>query len=167
MLGASGSTLRGAGGAWRLSSPAHPRVTATATIRTLAGEWDLAVEIVACRQTNDSRASWHPHSICSLRTAGCGQRPPRRRGAGAEVREDLGDDRCLGDAGDDPHRAVTGGTRERVDREALLEQRRRRAYAHRRLASVGASRGAGTRASGPAAGEEFQSGRVDYPCLVQ
>ena len=35
--------------------------TVTAAIRTLAGEHDLAVGIVACLQTHGSRANWHPH----------------------------------------------------------------------------------------------------------
>ena len=35
--------------------------TATAAIRTLTGERDLAVGIVACLQTHGSRANWHPH----------------------------------------------------------------------------------------------------------
>ena len=35
--------------------------TVTAAIRTLTGERDLAVGIVACRQTHGSRANWHPH----------------------------------------------------------------------------------------------------------
>ena len=33
----------------------------TAAIRTLTGEQDLAVGIVACLQTHGSRANWHPH----------------------------------------------------------------------------------------------------------
>ena len=73
------------------------------------------------------------------------------RRAGAEGREDLVDHRGLRDERDAAHDAVAGGTREGVDLEDLLEQRRRRAFAHRRLASVGASRGAGTMAGGPAA----------------
>jgi hypothetical protein len=64
------------------------------------------------------------------------------------VGEDLVDHRRLGDAGDDAHRAVAGRTRERVDREALLEQGRRRALPTPRvLAGVG-DRSAGTRAVG-------------------
>jgi len=35
--------------------------TVTAAIRTLTGEGDLAVGIVACLQTHGSRANWHPH----------------------------------------------------------------------------------------------------------
>jgi hypothetical protein len=35
--------------------------TVTAAIRTLTGERDLAVGIVACSQTHGSRANWHPH----------------------------------------------------------------------------------------------------------
>jgi len=35
--------------------------TITAVIRTLTGERDLAVGIVACLQTHGSRANWHPH----------------------------------------------------------------------------------------------------------
>ncbi len=35
--------------------------TVTAAIRTLTGERDLAVGIVACLQTHGSRANWHPH----------------------------------------------------------------------------------------------------------
>jgi hypothetical protein len=35
--------------------------TVTAAIRTLTGERDLAVGIVACRQTHGARANWHPH----------------------------------------------------------------------------------------------------------
>ncbi len=35
--------------------------TVTAAIRTLTGERDLAVGIVACLQAHGSRANWHPH----------------------------------------------------------------------------------------------------------
>ena len=35
--------------------------TVTAVIRTLTGERDLAIGIVACLQTHGSRANWHPH----------------------------------------------------------------------------------------------------------
>ena len=35
--------------------------TITAAIRTLTGERELAVGIVACLQTHGSRANWHPH----------------------------------------------------------------------------------------------------------
>ena len=35
--------------------------TVTAAIRTLTGERDLVVGIVACLQTHGSRANWHPH----------------------------------------------------------------------------------------------------------
>ena len=35
--------------------------TATAAIRTLTGERELAVGIVACLRTHGSRANWHPH----------------------------------------------------------------------------------------------------------
>ena len=35
--------------------------TVTTAIRTLTGERDLAVGIVACLQTHGSRANWHPH----------------------------------------------------------------------------------------------------------
>ena len=35
--------------------------TLTGAIRTLTGERDLAVGIVACLQTHGSRANWHPH----------------------------------------------------------------------------------------------------------
>ena len=35
--------------------------TVTAAIRTLTGERDLAVGVVACLQTHGSRANWHPH----------------------------------------------------------------------------------------------------------
>ena len=48
----------------------------------------------------------------------------RRRGAGAEVREDLIDHRRLRDEGDDPHRAVAGRAREGVDFKDLLQERR-------------------------------------------
>ena len=41
------------------------------------------------------------------------------------MREDLVDHRCLGAEGDHPHRVVAGGTRERVDLEDPLEERRR------------------------------------------
>ena len=34
--------------------------TVTAAIRTLTGERELAVGIVACLQTHGSRANWHP-----------------------------------------------------------------------------------------------------------
>jgi hypothetical protein len=67
------------------------------------------------------------------------------------VGEDLVNHRRLGDAGDDAHRAVAGRARERVDLRDLLQEHRRRAFAHRRLASVGASRGEGTMAGGPSA----------------
>jgi hypothetical protein len=73
----------------------------------------------------------------------------RVRGAGPEVREDLVDHRRLGDERDEAHRAVAGRTRERVDLNELLQEGRRRAFAHRRLASVGARRGAATMAGGP------------------
>jgi len=36
-------------------------LTVTAAIRTLTGERDLLVGIVACLQTHGSRANWHPH----------------------------------------------------------------------------------------------------------
>ncbi len=71
-------------------------------------------------------------------------------GAGAEVREDLVDHRRLGSERDEAHRAVAGGARERVDVKDLLQERRRRAFAHRRLASAGPSRGAGTMSGGTA-----------------
>ncbi|MBA3889406.1 MAG: transposase [Gemmatimonadaceae bacterium] len=35
--------------------------TVTAAIRTLPGERDMAIGIVACLQTHGSRANWHPH----------------------------------------------------------------------------------------------------------
>ena len=35
--------------------------TVTAALRTLTGERDLVVGIVACLQTHGSRANWHPH----------------------------------------------------------------------------------------------------------
>ena len=35
--------------------------TVTAAIRTLTGERDLSVGLVACLQTHGSRANWHPH----------------------------------------------------------------------------------------------------------
>ena len=35
--------------------------TVTTAIRTLTGERDLAVGVVACLQTHGSRANWHPH----------------------------------------------------------------------------------------------------------
>ena len=35
--------------------------TVTAAIRTLTGERELAVGIVACLHTHGSRANWHPH----------------------------------------------------------------------------------------------------------
>jgi len=47
--------------------------TVTAAIRTLTGERELAVGIVACLQTHGSRANWHPH-LHLLVTAG-GFRP--------------------------------------------------------------------------------------------
>jgi len=62
------------------------------------------------------------------------------------VRQDLVDHRRLGDARDDPHGPAARRTREGVDREDLLEE-----AAHRRVASVGASRGAETIAGGTAA----------------
>ena len=45
-----------------------------------------------------------------------------RGGARAEVREDQVDHRRLGDERDEAHRAVAGGTRERVDLEDLLQE---------------------------------------------
>ncbi|WP_373061476.1 hypothetical protein [Gemmatimonas sp.] len=56
-----------------------------------------------------------------------------------------------GNERDDPHGPATCRVGQRVDLEDLLQERRRRAFAHRRLASVGASRGAGTMAGGTAA----------------
>ena len=35
--------------------------TLTGAIRTLTGERELVVGIVACLQTHGSRANWHPH----------------------------------------------------------------------------------------------------------
>lgn len=75
----------------------------------------------------------------------------RGRRAGAAVSGDLVDYRRRRDERDHPDRALAGGTREGVDLEDLLEQRRRMAFAHRRLASVGAGRGAGTIAGGRSA----------------
>lgn len=52
-------------------------------------------------------------------------RAPKLRpggGARAQVRQDLVDHRGLRDARHDPHRAVAGGTRERVDFEDLLQE---------------------------------------------
>jgi hypothetical protein len=46
---------------------------------------------------------------------------------------------------------VAAGTRERVALEDLLQQGRRRAFAHRRDAAVGASGRAGTIVGGPSA----------------
>ena len=68
----------------------------------------------------------------------------RGRGARAEVRQDLVDHRRLRDERDEAHHAVAGRAREGIDFADLRQERRRRAYAHRRLASVGASLGAGT-----------------------
>jgi len=48
----------------------------------------------------------------------------RRRGASAEVREDLVDHGPWCDAGDEAHHTVARRTRERVDFKDLLEQRR-------------------------------------------
>ena len=48
----------------------------------------------------------------------------RARGAGAEVREELVDHRRLRHERDEAQRAVAGRTRERVDLNELLEQRR-------------------------------------------
>ncbi len=79
--------------------------------------------------------SWGPGSMGAPRP-GVGL----ARGAGPEVREDLVDHRRLSNERDDAHRAVAGRTRERVDLKELLEQRRRRAFAHRRLAPTEASR---------------------------
>ena len=42
----------------------------TAAIRTLTGERDLAVGIVACLQTHGSRANWHPHPHLHLLVTG-------------------------------------------------------------------------------------------------
>jgi hypothetical protein len=67
------------------------------------------------------------------------------------VGEDLVDHRRLGNERDDAHRAVAGRTRERVDLNELLQEGRRRGFVPRRLAAVGASRGAGTMAGGPSA----------------
>ena len=47
--------------------------TVTAAIRTLTGERELAVGIVACLQTHGSRAKWHPH--LHLRVTDGGFRP--------------------------------------------------------------------------------------------
>ena len=47
-------------GACLARSPASPPAV-TAAIRTLTGERDLAVGIVACVQTHGSCANWHPH----------------------------------------------------------------------------------------------------------
>lgn len=44
--------------------------TVTAAIRTLTGERELAVGIVACLQTLGSRANWHPHLHLSVTDGG-------------------------------------------------------------------------------------------------
>jgi hypothetical protein len=62
--------------------------------------------------------------------------------------EDLVDHRHLGDEGNDAHRAVAARARQRVHLEDLLKEGHRGAFAQRRLASVGASRGSGTMAGG-------------------
>lgn len=68
------------------------------------------------------RACGRPPSLGAWRRRRSGRgRTPRAgvggggRGAGAELREDPVDHRRLRDAGDDPHRAVAGRARERVD----------------------------------------------------
>ncbi len=91
----------------------------------------------------------------------------RGRRASAEVGEDLVDHRRLGDERDDAHHAVAGRTRERVDLNELLQEGRRRAFAHRRLASVGASLSAGAIAGGVSAGagsacRRMPRGRLAY-----
>jgi hypothetical protein len=58
---------------------------------------------------------------------------------------------CLAATTTRPPDAVAGRAREGIDVEDLLEEGRRRAFAQRRLASVGASRDAGTMAGGPSA----------------
>ena len=54
-VGAAGATIA------CLSAPRAAACTVTAAIRTLTGEPDLAVGIVACLQTHGLRAHWHPH----------------------------------------------------------------------------------------------------------
>jgi len=64
----------------------------------------------------------------SRRSPGRGRTPRggvgRRRGAGAEVREDLVDHGPLRDERDDPHGPATGRAGQRVDLEDLLQERR-------------------------------------------
>jgi len=67
-----------------------------------------------------------------------------RRGTGPEVREDLVDDRRLGDARDDAHCAMAGRAGGRVDLEDLLQHSRPAAGGLGRLGR----RGAGTIAGG-------------------
>ena len=45
----------------------------TTAIRTLAGERDLAVGLVACLQTHGSRANWHPHLHLLVTDGGLGR----------------------------------------------------------------------------------------------
>ena len=84
-------------------------------------------------------------------SASMGARQPSvylARGARPEVGEELVDHRRPGNERDDPHGAMAGRTRQQVDLDKLPKQGRRRAFAHRRLASVGASLGAGAIAGG-------------------
>lgn len=61
------------------------------------------------------------------------------RGARPEMREDPVDHRAQSDERDDPHGAMAGRARQRVDSKFCCKR-----AAHWRVASVGASRGTGT-----------------------
>ena len=83
------------------------------------------------------------------------------------MREELVDHRRLRHDRDEAQRAVAGRTRERVDLIDLLQERRRRAFAHRWLVSVGASLSAGAIAGGASAGagsacRRLPRGRLAY-----
>jgi len=67
------------------------------------------------------------------------------------VREDLVDHGQWRDPGDEAQHAVAASACEGVDLDELLQHRRRKAFAHRRVAFVGASRSAGTIAGGVSA----------------
>ena len=82
--------------------------------RAIADLASASSRAAACRRARSAPRRWGapwPGVRCS-------------GGADTEVREGLVDHRRLRDERDDPHHALAGGTREGVDLDALLEQRR-------------------------------------------
>jgi 3-hydroxyacyl-CoA dehydrogenase len=125
--------------------------TVSAAIRTLTGERDLAVGIVACLQTHGSRANWHPHQ--HLLVTDGGFRPDGTFVAWALPLR---------------HHPVDGSvpSRRAPVIRAAQALRRRAGRGHAHLAALGVPRAngrLGARASDSGAGA-CPHGAIDFPC---